>query len=532
MVAKSKKRVFEILLAILIIFVFSTVITYAVETSNYLEVNREYKISSLEKDYISGYSFYLNVPTDGRVRFTIDGCNEIIYEELFIDNGDGTRSGRQWNISGDRLDSGWISVTAGQKDMKLSAEQGCWADDETLYIEFETHTNSFGDIESNDTLETAQPISFGEMVEGNFSGKTGEFSRTDIDCYVVETKKSGSLDIDLINCDNPEYVIPFTVYSEDENGNYEEMVYVWDKNYLYLGYETINAPTKFRLRVPEGRYYFKLEVDWKESSEYNLTVNFTEESASAYEQEKNNSSRTANQIDFGTKYTGNFNDEKDVDWYKFEIPANGTIKLNFWNPANIAKNKIEVTLYDKNLKEIVSKKATVDKYFKTDNKSVSEGTYYVRVKSLNDGMDSIYDYKLRAVFRCKSHVFDTKVLEEADYGKKGLKISTCEVCHYEKEEVIPALKLKKTIQNAITKYSSSKVKISWKDVKDEDGYQIYRMTNKNGSYSISKKYTTTKSYMTMKVKKGKTYYYKVRAYKDMENGRVYAPWSGVKAFKL
>ena len=317
---------------------------YAANANN-LNVNCEYRVNSLEPDYISGYSFDLNVPTNGRIKVCIEECNEIIYDTVWIDNGDGTRSARQLNVSGDRLDSGWISVSAGLKNMKLSTiEQGYWADNEIIFIEFEAKSDSTGDVENNDTLDNANKITFGKTVEGNFSGYTDGYSRADIDCYVVETNKSGRLDITLTNSTNAEYLIPFTVYAEDANGNYEEVMYVWDKNYLYLGYEKIYAPTEFRVRLPEGRYYLQLEVDWKESSEYNLTVNFTEESADKFEQEKNNSSRTANLKDFDTQYTGNLHSENDVDWYKFDIPTKGNITLNFWNPADIAKDKVEITV--------------------------------------------------------------------------------------------------------------------------------------------------------------------------------------------
>jgi hypothetical protein len=43
--------------------------------------------------------------------------------------------------------------------------------------------------------------------------------------------------------------------------------------------------------------------------------------------------------------------------------------------------------------------------------------------------------------------------------------------------------------------------------------------------------TSAKS-KVLTVKKGKTYYYKIRAYKLVDGVPVYGPWSAVKSYKL
>ncbi len=80
--------------------------------------------------------------------------------------------------------------------------------------------------------------------------------------------------------------------------------------------------------------------------------------------------------------------------------------------------------------------------------------------------------------------------------------------------------------------SGSKVKVSWKNIDGETGYQISKMTKK----SATQKTPTTVKSATAKSKviaatKGKTYYYKVRAYKVVDGKKVYGPWSAPKAFK-
>lgn len=74
----------------------------------------------------------------------------------------------------------------------------------------------------------------------------------------------------------------------------------------------------------------------------------------------------------------------------------------------------------------------------------------------------------------------------------------------------------------ITAYSSSKantVYLKWNTVTSATGYQVWYSTSKNGTY---KKLTSTKNksvnYKSSNLKKGKTYYFKVRAYKTISSG--------------
>jgi fibronectin type 3 domain-containing protein len=83
------------------------------------------------------------------------------------------------------------------------------------------------------------------------------------------------------------------------------------------------------------------------------------------------------------------------------------------------------------------------------------------------------------------------------------------------EEVTISATVVNTAAKATTvtaKKSGKTVALSWKKVTGATGYIVYRSTSKNGTYTkvgttTSLKYTDKKG-----LKKGKTYYYKVRAY--------------------
>ena len=77
-------------------------------------------------------------------------------------------------------------------------------------------------------------------------------------------------------------------------------------------------------------------------------------------------------------------------------------------------------------------------------------------------------------------------------------------------------------------------KVSWKKVTGANGYEVYRATNKSGKYSKigTIKKGSTVSYTDKKATTGKTYYYKVRAYKTSGKAKVYSAYSAVTSAKV
>lgn len=84
---------------------------------------------------------------------------------------------------------------------------------------------------------------------------------------------------------------------------------------------------------------------------------------------------------------------------------------------------------------------------------------------------------------------------------------------------------------SVKSVSEKGVKITWNKVKTAKGYQIKYSAKKNmtdaktvTSGALSKKIT--------KLKSGKRYYFKVRAYKTADGSRIYGEWSSVKSVKV
>lgn len=78
---------------------------------------------------------------------------------------------------------------------------------------------------------------------------------------------------------------------------------------------------------------------------------------------------------------------------------------------------------------------------------------------------------------------------------------------------------------------STSINVTWKKTADADGYALYRAESQKGSY---KKIAATKSlsYTDKRLKTGKTYYYKVRTYRDVNGKRIYSLACMPKSVKM
>lgn len=153
-----------------------------------------------------------------------------------------------------------------------------------------------------------------------------------------------------------------------------------------------------------------------------------------------------------------------------------------------------------------------------------DGTYRI-AKDMYVGSSGIKNFLFETV---SNEVTIKKGSTEATTTQTKANTTTAEkkTTKIAKPSRVSKLKVKKT--------SKRVVKVSWKKQKNVSGYEVYRSTKKNRSF---KKITTLKkagkiSYVNKKLKKGKTYYYKVRAYKVVSGKKVYGKFSTVKKIKI
>lgn len=83
----------------------------------------------------------------------------------------------------------------------------------------------------------------------------------------------------------------------------------------------------------------------------------------------------------------------------------------------------------------------------------------------------------------------------------------------------------------ITRVDYKSLKITWDSVKGATGYRVYRSKSKNGTYNkvATLAGNSTESYTDTGLKCGRTYYYKVRAYRKIDGVKYFGSYSDAKS---
>ena len=154
--------------------------------------------------------------------------------------------------------------------------------------------------------------------------------------------------------------------------------------------------------------------------------------------------------------------------------------------------------------------------------SKNKGGAYSKIKTITSG--NTLNYKNTNLTTGKTYYYKVKAYRTVNgkkvYGKYSSIVSGT-----------PSLsKPSVSLSSSTTK----KVNVKWKKVLGASGYEIYRATSKGGSYSKVKTITkgSTTSYANSNLSSKKTYYYKVKAYRIVNNKKVYSSYSSVKYVKV
>ncbi|MBR1663811.1 MAG: hypothetical protein IJ696_05745 [Ruminococcus sp.] len=95
---------------------------------------------------------------------------------------------------------------------------------------------------------------------------------------------------------------------------------------------------------------------------------------------------------------------------------------------------------------------------------------------------------------------------------------------------------KKTKVNKVTSPKTKQLKVTYKKVKGVTGYQVTFSTSKKFTKKTTKTVTAKRASKTSKLikslKKGKTYYVKVRTYKTVKGTKYYSNYTAVKKLKI
>lgn len=148
--------------------------------------------------------------------------------------------------------------------------------------------------------------------------------------------------------------------------------------------------------------------------------------------------------------------------------------------------------------------------------------------NLMDGVSATDQEEGNITYKIKI-VENTVNTEESGIYKVVYEVEDCDVNKVRKEiKVTIKPKVVSNVQAKSNSYSSNK--ITWSQLLNVDGYEVYRATSKNGTYSLRTTRSST-SYTNTGLTTGKTYYYKVRAYKEVDGEKIYGDFSGAVSSK-
>ena len=248
--------------------------------------------------------------------------------------------------------------------------------------------------------------------------------------------------------------------------------------------------TSAELGLSAGSYYFFVDADYHSSKTYTFQISYT--ASDFWETELNDGYATADEIVMGTGYYGASQRNGDNDYYKFQMNSAGDIRINFKH-ENLNDNKCywKIYLYNDSVQELaVMESKGAESSVSSDNISLQAGTYYIHVRP---------DYYSTATYTLS-------VSSGYSTSKPTLKASAL---------------------------AYNQIKLSWNKYSSASGYGIYRSTSKNGTYKEIKAITnkSTTSYIDTKVTPGKTYYYRVRPYKNVSGKKTYGSYSSIVKVK-
>ena len=370
---------------------------------------------------------------------------------------------------------------------------------------------------SYDTTANAKSYTLGTTTTGYFS------SNDRIDFLKVDVPQSGRIDFVSEGSDSY-YIYLYSAKDLDSNFAYVGVYYnsnlgkSYDEDYAYLVAVT---------------YYIKVSGDSNEN--YTIRTSFTPANESFPESldVNNNIIGNANPISLDTTYNGMLGENDDIDFYSFTVPS-GTQVINIKSNASIYFSVYSTT---------GEKIAGTWSAYKNDSTGIAEtsesvslnaGTYCLKISKYgrSDTYDCFYSFSINSPHQ---HSYNYAYTVKSTYTSQGYDVYTCScgdsyTTNYKAVKKLGKVNLK-SVSSARKKHT---IKASWDKKSGANGYQIYYSRNKNFKKLSAKKIVKggkKTSYVGKNFTKGRKYYVKVRAYKNVNGRKVYGKWSNVKSVK-
>ena len=150
-------------------------------------------------------------------------------------------------------------------------------------------------------------------------------------------------------------------------------------------------------------------------------------------------------------------------------------------------------------------------------RSTTEKGGYKKIKTINN--NKTLNWTDSSISPGTSYYYKIRSYVKSEYGKGNSGYSKI---------LMVNTSIDKPLVSSVSS-SATGIKLKWKKSENATGYQIYRSSSYNGKYTSVKKVTKNSSvtFTDKNVTFGKTYYYKVRAYKTIGTSTKYSSWSAI-----
>ena len=239
--------------------------------------------------------------------------------------------------------------------------------------------------------------------------------------------------------------------------------------------------------------------------------------------------RTSAEVKRGEKLTLNatvspsYASNKKVVWKSANtkiatVDANGSVTAKAPGRTKITVTSVENSSYQASCTVTVPYKITY-KLNKGKNNASNPLTYYGKKVTLKNPSRKGYAF--------------AGWYTDAKFKKKITSISSSAKSDYILYAKWTKVKVAKASLTSAKNSKSKQILLKYKKVSGAKGYEISYSTDKKFKKAVTKKNTAKTSYTISKLKKGKTYYVRIRAYKmDSTGKKVYGKYSSVKKVKI
>lgn len=248
-----------------------------------------------------------------------------------------------------------------------------------------------------------------------------------------------------------------------------------------------------------GDYYLSLERYDGGSLSFIADADSMGESFTETQDINNDLWANASSIALKIRYKGVLADNENLDYYKFQVPSAGKITFNMTNSVS---DTVQYIFYNQLQTPVYTSQIRKDSKI-TQPVEINKGIYYLAVAKENVNSGS------------GSYMFSI------DFVSKGGGSVTKPTTVMVKQAKI------NSVQNSARKSMT----VKWGRVSGASGYELWYSTNAGFKKGVVKKRSsssvTSKTYSGLK--KARTYYVKVRAYKNVNGAMKYGKWSSKRS---